>query len=257
MAGRANIFRPIAAAVAALLCAGLALAASLPPRPQGAVADLAGVIAPEEEARMEELAGELWAKARAAVVVATLPDIGGENIDNYASRLYEAWGIGERGSDRGVLILLALAERRIRIEVGYGLEGLLPDGRVGQIIDEEALGALREGDYGRGLHQAQAACARIIAREAGVALSGQHLPPQRDKPGLSQVGFVAVFLLSLVVYVLILRYHRTRRSFWWGGPFGGFGGGLGGGGFGGGGFSGGFGGFGGGMSGGGGASRGF
>jgi uncharacterized protein len=251
LAAKASTLKLIAAALLLLASVAQAAQPQLPPRPKGAVADLAGVIAPDYEARMEDLSAELWRKAHAAVVVATLPNLGGEDIDDYASRLYEAWGLGTKGEDRGVLILLALAERRIRIEVGYGLEGLLPDGRVGQIIDEEALGAFREGDFGRGLYQAQAACARLIARQSGVTLSERHAPSQR-RSGLAQGVFVLAFLLSLAAYALIFRQQRLRRSSWWGGGFGGgFGGGLGGGGFGG------FGGFGGGMSGGGGASRGF
>jgi len=71
---------------------------------------------------MERLAGELLSKTGAAVVVATVPSTKGEDPDEYANRLYEAWGIGRKGDDRGVLVFLALEERRIRIETGYGLE---------------------------------------------------------------------------------------------------------------------------------------
>ena len=242
----------------ALLLAGPALAKApeLPPPPHAPVADLAGVIPAEYRSRMDGLSRELWQKAQAAVVVATVPDMGGEEIEEYANRLYSAWGIGQKGSDRGALILAAVSERRVRIEVGYGLEGILPDGRVGQILDDYTIPALRQGDYGRGLFQAQAACARIIAKDAGVTLSGQLAPePTRPNKNVQDLIFLVAFLLSLAAWGLLVRNARRQRTFWGGGPWIG-GGGFGGGDFGGG-FGGGFGGFGGGLSGGGGASRGF
>jgi uncharacterized protein len=255
---------------AALLAAVLALfllmplagaAAELPPRPTGPVADLAQVIGASERARMEALSLELWQKARAALVVATVPDMGGEDIEGYASRLYAAWGLGAKGrtgdADRGVLILLAVAERRVRIEVGYGLEGILPDGLTGQILDEQALPSFRQSDFGRGLLRAELACARVIAKDAGVELSakGEPQPVGRGLMSGGKLFYLAAFIIFLLADMLIFRGYRSRRRFWWGGGggMGGFGGGFGSGG----GFGGGFGGFGGGMSGGGGASRGW
>ncbi|MFH0809533.1 MAG: TPM domain-containing protein [Pseudomonadota bacterium] len=241
----------LAPLVVALCLSSPAMAATpaLPSRPDGPVADLAGVISPKYRQRMESLSRELWGATHASLVVATVPDMADENIDEYANKLYQAWGIGKKGEDRGLLILLSLAERRARIEVGYGLEPILPDGLTGQILDDEAIPAFHKGDYGRGLLQAEAACARVVARHANVELRGAAArEPQPRRRRADRGIFILLFALAAVANWFIIRRRGSRGSGFFGGGMGGFGGG---------GFGGGFGGFGGGMSGGGGASRGF
>lgn len=226
------------------------------PRPQGAVNDFAGVLSQESRRSMEILSREVLSKTGVSIVVATMKDIGGADAAEYANRLYEAWGIGKKGEDKGVLIFLALKERRIRIETGYGVEGILPDGKVGEILDQYVVPFLRKGDYGKGLPNAVIAVSTVIASNAGVSLSenapSSSPPERRKKRPLNLFSLIAFF----IVLVLLLGTRSGRRML----PYillavmmGG--GGRGGGGFGG--FSGGFGGFGGGMSGGGGAGRGF
>ena len=122
---------------------------------------------------MESLAREVLQKTGTAVVVATVPTVGDRVVDDYATRLYESWGIGKKGEDKGVLILLALKERRVRIETGYGVEGILPDGVVGEIIRLHVIPQLKQGDYGRGLLNAMTAVSDVIARNAGVTLTGR------------------------------------------------------------------------------------
>lgn len=223
------------------------------PRAVGAVNDFAGVIPEEYRQSMENVARELLQKTGAAVVVATVKDIEGNDPADYANRLYEAWGIGEKGKDRGVLIFLALKERRVRIEVGYGLEGVITDGTSGEILDRYVVPLLKKGDYGGGLYNALMAVASVTARDAGVSLTA--LP--RQEPGKRETGGVNIgsLIFFFIIMTLLLGTRQGRRLL----PFlilmllmGGRGGG---GGFGG--FGGGFGGFGGGMSGGGGAGRGF
>jgi len=100
---------------------------------------------------MENLSREVWAKTRTAIVVAIMPTIEDNEINDYVNRLYSAWGIGEKGKDRGVLIFVTVKERRMRIETGYGVEGILPDGLVGEIRDRYMIPYLKEGDYDTGL----------------------------------------------------------------------------------------------------------
>ncbi|MBW2672292.1 MAG: TPM domain-containing protein [Deltaproteobacteria bacterium] len=225
------------------------------PKHVGAVNDFAGVISPRYERSMESLAQEVLEKTRTSVVVVTMKEIGGDDPADYANRLYEAWGIGAKGEDKGVLIFLAVQERRIRIETGYGVEGILPDGLVGDILDRHVIPSLGKGDYDKGLSSAMVAVSSIIAKDAGVSLTGapqtRRQPTSRQKKGSSVFSLIMLF----IVMSLLLGTRQGRRML----PFillmllmGGRGGG---GGFGG--FSGGFGGFGGGMSGGGGAGRGF
>jgi len=243
------------------------------PAPTGRLSDFAGVVDAASADSIESLALELREKTDAELAVATFPNLGGEEIEPAATELYQAWGIGRKGKDDGVLILLAREERRVRIEVGYGLEGPLPDGRVGSIIRLVMGPDLSADRFGPGLLRGARAVANVIASEHGVTLTGGGgvEPPAKGGQRSATGG---TFLLLLFVFLILIsiahdRMVRRGRGFreWpgrrgpgsrgpWGG-FGGFGGGFGGGwggGFGGGRSGGGFGGFGGGMSGGGGAS---
>ncbi|HEY2924497.1 MAG TPA: TPM domain-containing protein [Candidatus Eisenbacteria bacterium] len=241
------------------------------PKPRGAVSDFAGVVDPASRDSIEALARELREKTEAELAVVTLTDLGGEEIEPAAVDLFEAWGIGKKGKDEGVLILLASKERRVRIEVGYGLEGILPDGLCGSIIRRVMAPELGAGNIGRGLLRGAAAVAGVIAKDRGVAITGALPMPDADSgQGLDQNTLFLIAFLVAVILSALLRAGSSRRGWmnggggWWsggrggpggyGGMFGGFGGM--GGGFGGGG-GGGFGGFGGGRSGGGGASGGF
>jgi uncharacterized protein len=226
------------------------------PKPSGAVNDFAGVIPAQMAASMEGMAREVLQKTGTAVVVATFETIGESDPADYANRLFQAWGIGRKGEDRGVLIFLAVRERRVRIETGYGVEGILPDGLAGEILDRHAIPHFRNSDYGRGLAETMAAVSAVVARAAGVELTGVPAPQRKAakaQRGLS-IGEIVLLVLAagfllgtrqgramLPWLLLLLSSGSSRRG---GGGFGGFGGG-------------GFGGFGGGSSGGGGAGRGF
>src|SRR5687768_7244828 len=104
------------------------------PKMEGPVNDLAGVLAPEAEQAIKSRIRAVEAATTAEIAVVTVRSLEGETVETYANRLFNQWGIGKKGKDNGVLILAAIEDRKIRIEVGYGLEGTLPDGRCGQII---------------------------------------------------------------------------------------------------------------------------
>ncbi|MBN2007819.1 TPM domain-containing protein [candidate division KSB1 bacterium] len=225
------------------------------PAHRGAVNDFANVIPASAEHQLEALCTALWQQAHVAVVIVTMETLGDNNyLEDYAARLFENWGIGGKGEDKGVLILNVVQDRKVRIEVGYGLEGIIPDGKAGQIRDDYLIPNLRRGDYGKAFLEATNAIADIVTKDEGIELTGvQRQHPQQRKQGGSIIGK----LLPLLIFFFLLR-SRGRGLPWLilgslmgGGSnrHGGFGGGFGGGGFGGG-----FGGFGGGMSGGGGAS---
>ena len=219
------------------------------------VNDFARVISTSYEERIDGLAREVIQKTGVALVVVTVENMGGMAVDDYANRLYEAWGIGQRGKDEGALFLLAVEERKVRIEVGYGLEGILPDGVCGDILDRYALPDFRDGNYGGGFYRSMAAVAGIIAKDRGAEITGAVAPRTRtessEKGGIGGIFFVLFFIfLMIVTKGRILPWLFLSMMMGGGGRGGGFSGR-------GGGFGGGFGGFGGGMSGGGGASRGF
>lgn len=228
------------------------------PKPRGAVNDFAGVIGAQYAAPMENLAQEVLEKTGTAVVVATVETIGDSDPADYANRLYGAWGIGKKGEDKGVLIFLAVKERKVRIETGYGVEGILPDGLAGEILDRYAVPSFREGDYGRGLAETMAAVSSVAAKAAGVTLTGakpRERPPAKTQRSLG-IGQIVLLILAIgfllgtrqgramLPWLLLLLMSGSGGGRRGSGGFGGFGGG-------------GFGGFGGGSSGGGGAGRGF
>ncbi len=242
--------------IAALGLAARSEGAETYPAPRGAINDFAGVIPSPYLGQMENVAREVLEKTGTAIVVATVETIGDNDPNDYANLLYQAWGIGKKGEDKGVLIFLAVKERRVRIETGYGVEGILPDGLAGEILDRHAIPYFKEGDYGRGLSEAMTAVSSLVAKAAGVALTGTQRPEPRPVRAERKLNLVQVLLL-IVAAAFLLGTRQGRAMLPWllvlmmsGG-----GGRRGGDGFGG--FGGGFGGFGGGSSGGGGASRGF
>ncbi|HEU4765031.1 MAG TPA: TPM domain-containing protein [Candidatus Eisenbacteria bacterium] len=264
---RAALVFPLAA-LAVLLAASPRGYARDWPAPTGHLSDFAHVVDPASTDSIESLAVELREKTGSELAVATFPDLGGEEIEPAATDLFAKWGVGRKGENDGVLILLTVAERRIRIEPGYGLEGVLPDGRCGGIIRLVMGPYLHANQFGTGLLRGAQAVAAAIAQEKGVTLTGSAgiTPPPLEGSGgpPSILGLVLILLFFVIVSSAFNRATRGRRGWsdwsgrgggWygpWGGGFGGMGGmgGMGGsrGGFGG------FGGFGGGMSGGGGAS---
>ncbi|MBW2637070.1 MAG: TPM domain-containing protein, partial [Deltaproteobacteria bacterium] len=142
------------------------------PRSEGAINDFANVISPQQKRSMELLAREVLQKTGTTVVVATIKSIGDNDLTGYANRLYEQWGLGKKGEDKGVLIILAVKERRIRIETGYGVEGILPDGLVGNILDRYVVPKLKQNNYDEGMANALVAVSQVIAKDAAVSLTG-------------------------------------------------------------------------------------
>lgn len=220
--------------------------------PSGYVNDYAGVMGPQV-GPLEALLRELNQKTGAEVAVVTVDSLEGGDINDFATRLFERWGIGSAEEDDGVLIVAAIQDRRVWIEVGYGLEGLIPDGRAGRILDESVIPYFAGADYGSGLTAGAVSIATIIAENAGVELTGA--PTPQAGPPASQrnpLGGILGLIFLLLLIPILWRHPWLLLLLMSGGRGGGFGGG--GGGFGRG-SGGGFGGFGGGMSGGGGAGR--
>jgi len=250
-------FVPLAGLIFFLSCAALQAQALKFPQTNVPINDYAEVIPPEYEAQMNQLAHALWDQTKTAVVVATFRDLGGEAPRIFANKLYEAWGIGKEGEDKGILIVVALKERQVTFETGYGVEGILPDAKVGGILDQYVVPSLRQDRYGEGLLNGMAVVAQVLAQDAGVKLDlNRYGNPYTARPEAKR-GFPLFPLLFILFFIIFGLLGRGLFPFFFL-PWIFMGGGRGiGGGFGGGGFGGGFGGFGGGMSGGGGASRGF
>jgi uncharacterized protein len=223
-------------------------------RPTDYVNDFAHVLDQTTVAQLDNLCQQIDQKAHAQIAVVTVNSLDGSDIESYAVALFKQWGIGSKATDHGVLILLAVQDHKYRIEVGYGLEPILPDGKVGG-FGREAVPLLRQNDYNGAVSLMTSRIADVIAQDAGVVLSGARPQIPATTDDRPEKGLTVKQLLILGVVLLIVLLTPLRKVLFWMLLFGGGGGGGGyggGGGFGGGG--GGFGGFGGGSSGGGGAS---
>jgi uncharacterized protein len=232
-------------------------------KPQGYVSDFAGVVGEQARARLDSYCGAVERATEAQMALVTIPSLEGEPIEDVANTIFRAWGVGQKKNNNGIMLLLAVNDRRSRLEVGYGLEPVIPDGLAGQIL-REMRPALRQKDYSDAMMAAAETIGNAIAQEKHVAI-GQSLPRrERPSPGDSIPWPVIIGGIVLVVWLmragsprgyggyggggflpgLILGNMMSRRT--WGsrsgGGFGGFDSGDG------------FGGFGGGDSGGGGAS---
>jgi uncharacterized protein len=213
------------------------------PKPTDYVSDFAHVLSPEATARLDRLCGQLdHSKTNTQIAIVTIKTLDGEPIADFASRLEEKWKFGKKGSDRSIIMLFAIQDHKRRIEVGYGLEGILPDARVGEIGDN-MIPQLRQGNYDGAVTTGLVQIANVIAADAKVTLQDAnadqetpHGAPVRREPrqGVSVIGLV--FRIGFVVLILIFFGARGLFGFGLGMLFGGGrGGGWGGGGYGGGG----------------------
>ena len=270
--------------------ASAAYAQDYPPRPDGPVYDGANILSAGTKAALDQRLRAYNAETGRAIIVATVPSLGGASIETYATTLYtNKWGIGGKERDAGLLLLIAPTERKMRIEVGYGLHGWFGGIMAGRVINDVIAPRFKEGNFDAGVtegvdailaHLAKAPEDAIAIEEAAKAAQAQKSRSDGGFPFGALIWFAFIFfffLLPILSSIGRRRKYRSRGA----GPWGSRGlgdtardvilwevgsaiargminnGGRGGGGFGGGGFGGGFGGFGGGSSGGGGASGGW
>jgi uncharacterized protein len=262
----ANLTRPTRATFFLLILA-LALpfasraqqTSQLPDKPLGYVSDFANVLSPDAKAKLTALCTEVDQKAKAQIAVVTVPTTNGQDIFDYSLNLATKWGVGPKQVSRGVLILYATNDHKYFTQVGYGLEGILPDGKVGG-FGREAVPILRQGNYDAALLLVTRRIADVIAQDAGVTLTGPSPVKnyQRDSQPSSGAGIIVSLIFLFIFISIISRIFRGGPrggggggSGWWIGPLigstigrggwggGGFGGSSGGGGGGGGSFGGG------------------
>jgi uncharacterized protein len=212
------------------------------PKPTDYVSDFAHVLSPEAVARLDRLCAQLdHSQANAQVAVVTIRTLDGADPADFANALEDKWKMGRKGSDRGVLVFLAVDDHKRRIEVGYGLEGILPDGKLGD-IGREMVPALRANDFDGAVTLAVGQVAQVIAADAKVSLDEEPAPVAAPVRHASVPGKLILLIILLVFFggFHLLRFLLGFGLFssWFGrGPWiggGGFGG-FGGGGFGGGG----------------------
>jgi len=257
------LFRAILLAAFGLYaCSAVAVghSAEIPAMPAAPVVDLAGIIDNHAETKLNRYLKELETKTGAQMAILTVTSLEGQAIEEFSINIaHDQWKLGQKGKDNGVLVVVALNDKKYRIEVGYGLEGLLPDSLVGGIGRQYLVPYFKRGDYSTGIYAAAVVMANEIARDAGVEISG--LPvvkkvysTQKRKKSPGVFGKIFSLLFFIIMVILFIKNPRLflaflfmssmgGRSGHWGGSGGGFGGGGfggGGGGFGGGGASGGW-----------------
>lgn len=246
------------AILAALLFAAPALAAPSFPPLTGRVVDGANILSPQIEVELTARLAAFETTTKHQLVVATLADLQGYEIEEYGNQLFRAWGLGQQGVNDGVLFLVAPAQRKVRIEVGYGLEGALTDALASLILQTRVLPLFKDGDMAGGVVAGTDALIEQLslgAPEAQQRIADAEVASSGDQ-GFDPEAFI--FIVILVLWLVFGVLRGRRRGGWWIPPLV-MGGGSGwsgrdhdswgGGGGGGGGFSGG-----GGSSGGGGAS---
>ncbi len=225
-----------------LLIGTTALALEIP-KPTGYVNDRANIISPDVELKLEQFLRDFDKSDSTQISVLTIPSLKGESLEDYALRVLEKWGLGQKDKDNGALLLVAKDDRKIRIEVGYGLEGRLTDLLAGRIIDNEISPRFKRGDFDGGI------VSGVVSMTQAVRGEYKGTGTTRHKKKSNPFGFIFILFFLLPLLSRIGGRRGRHGAIFLGGPF------IGGGGFGGGG--GGFGGFGGGGGGGGGASGGW
>ena len=216
---------------------GAVFAAQIPksPNPPMLMNDLASILSVAMREEIENKLVQISNDIGVQFAVLTMPDIEGFYIEQFALKVFEEWGIGNKGIDDGILLVVAMASREMRIEVGYGLEGDLTDAYCGRIIDEILIPAFRNEDYGKGIYNAVVE----IGGKLG-AFNGEYTPILEEEN--SSLGYIVLLIMLILFFVSGISGIGSIGRGGYGGSFGG------------GGSRGGFGGFGGGRSGGGGAS---
>lgn len=234
----------------------------IPARPTNYVTDLAGIVSLEAESALNGYLRRFEQLTTAQIFVLTIQSLEGEPLEDLSVRVaHDMWKIGQAEKDNGVLLLVSLQDREMRLEIGYGLEGVLTDALSRRIIERDMVSYFRQGDYSNGIVSAVGTIARTIAADAGIELdadaapSGARAPQRRGSRGEESTTIQKIFSVLLVIagIFLFIKYPRLfillllmsgggRRGGWGGGGgFGSGGGGFsggGGGGFGGGGASG-------------------
>src|SRR5271156_5119246 len=214
----------------------------VPAKPTGYVNDYARVLSPAARAQLEALCTEVNDKAKAQIFVVIVPSLGDRAVEDYSLDVATKWGVGPKQTSSGVLIFLAVNDHKYWTQIGYGLEPILPDGKVGG-FGREMVPYLRQGNYDAGVALVTRRIADVIAQDRGIKLTGAPPPPPRtgNSGEGNASGLLGLFILGIFIFILYSIMSRGGGSGrgrgggsgWGGGPL--IASGIGGGGWGGGG----------------------
>jgi uncharacterized protein len=190
-------------------------------KPQGYVSDFARVVDPATRQALENYCAAVEKATGAQMALVTINTLDNEPITDVANLLYRKWGVGQKGKDEGVMVLLAIRDRRSRVEVGYGLEPVIPDGFAGSVL-RDMRPALREGDYGLALTEAARVIGQKVAAAKGVAIPAA-VPSTRPRAQPDSFPWGGALAIGALLLFLLLAGGGRGRT---GGSWGGGGGGL-------------------------------
>lgn len=206
------------------------------PSPSGDiyVQDFANILNENEKAELRSIGMNIEDQTSNQIAVLTVESIGDTTIEEYANRAYRKYGLGTKENDNGVLLILAMKDKKVRIEVGYGLEGIIPDGKAGRILDANAIPYLREGQPNLAVINTYKALAEEASGEASNDAASQSEKESSTPPWLLIIIIVGLIFLDMkffggtLTYALLTIFSRGGGG--GGGPRGGGGGSSGGGG---------------------------
>ncbi len=196
--------------IAACLVGSLAFSAPLYPEPTGNINDYVGVLTESDLENLNTLVDSVLGQTGVTFAVAIVSGHGDESLEMYSANLYEKWGIGEKGKDMGLLVVLSIEEPEIRMEVGYGLEPVITDGRAGECLDK-MLPYFRNEEYGEGLYNGLSHAAWYVAKDAGVELNLEGRLSEHEQPGVLPVSILPVFAVGFFAFSLFI-YGLSRRN---------------------------------------------
>ena len=174
------------------------------------VRDDAGVLSEEERTQLEQKLGDYRESTGNELAVVLLPSLQGGQIDDFGNKLFEKWKLGEADKDNGLLLLVAVNDRKMRIEVGYGLEAVLPDAACGRIRDQFLAPAFREGQYARGVNEAVDAFIMALNGEAQVEAATEGAVQTEAQPISGTAKLLILLFFAVLVIVLFILGKKGR-----------------------------------------------
>jgi len=180
------------------------------PKLQGRVNDYAGMLSQQEKQELEQTLKSIETNTTAQLVLLTMPSLEDENLEDYTMRVAEEWKLGQEKKDNGVILFVALKERRIRIEVGYGLEPVLPDGRSGTIIRNIITPAFKQGKFFQGFSDAFLAMNSFITGSDSIDQFEQNYAEEADDTFIEII--MIIIIVSVFIFIFVLAGKRSLRS---------------------------------------------
>ncbi len=198
-----------------LLLLPATVVASTPPvpaHPPGHIVDLASVLDTQQHKLLSDLLLDLEQKTTAQMVILTVNSLDGQDIDTFSLQTAEQWQIGQKGKDNGLLVVIAMEDRKYRFEVGYGLESVLPDSLVGTIGREALVPFFKQGKYGAGITAVTREILMVLSLHYGVTLSGtDKLPKPLSKRSQDSASWL-ILILFVLIFILFVYSRKVNRK---------------------------------------------